>query len=139
VKIGEWAWSQQHQQICRIIDEQDLWDEKICRVWLPDQNIVVRIKSDLLKPLDDHFAILNPYQIAYIAAAGRVADALTHDLILEPIESSIIPLSHQIQALSRAILNGRVRYLLANPVGLGKTSSPSSLCGSSGCTGYRWS
>jgi len=59
--------------------------------------------------------------IAYLAAAARVADALTQDVLLAPIESSVIPLPHQIRALSRAISNDRVRYLLADEVGLGKT------------------
>jgi superfamily II DNA or RNA helicase len=50
-----------------------------------------------------------------------VADALTQDVLLAPIESSVIPLPHQIRALSRAISSDRVRYLLADEVGLGKT------------------
>ena len=57
--------------------------------------------------------------IAYLAAAARVGDALTQDVLLAPIESSVIPLLHQIRALSRAISNDRVRYLLADEVGLG--------------------
>jgi superfamily II DNA or RNA helicase len=56
-----------------------------------------------------------------VAAAARVADALTQDVLLAPIESSVIPLPHQIRALSRAISHDRVRYLLADEVGLGKT------------------
>jgi hypothetical protein len=40
--------------------------------------------------------------------------------LLAPIESSVIPLPHQIRALPRAIANDRVRYLLADEVGLGK-------------------
>ena len=63
----------------------------------------------------------SPDDIAYVAAAARVADALTQDVLLAPIESSVIPLPHQIRALSRAIANDRVRYLLADEVGLGKT------------------
>ena len=63
----------------------------------------------------------SPDNIAYVAAATRVADALTQDVLLAPIESSVIPLPHQIRALSRAIANDRVRYLLADEVGLGKT------------------
>lgn len=59
--------------------------------------------------------------IAYLAAAARVAEALTRDVLLAPIESSVIPLPHQIRALSRAISRDRVRYLLADEVGLGKT------------------
>ena len=41
--------------------------------------------------------------------------------MLAPIESYVIPLPHQIGALSRAIANNRVRYLLVDDVGLGKT------------------
>jgi SNF2 family DNA or RNA helicase len=37
------------------------------------------------------------------------------------MESNVIPLPHQIHALSRAISGDRVRYLLADEVGLGKT------------------
>ena len=50
-----------------------------------------------------------------------MADALTQDGLLAPIESSVIPLLHLIRALSRAIANDRSRYLLADEVGLGKT------------------
>jgi SNF2 family DNA or RNA helicase len=59
--------------------------------------------------------------IAYVTAAARVADALTQDMLLAPIESSVIPLPHQIRALSRTIAGDRVRYLLADEVGIGKT------------------
>src|SRR5437588_6981669 len=37
------------------------------------------------------------------------------------MESTVIPLPHQIRALARAVTNDRVRYLLADEVGLGKT------------------
>ncbi|MFP4039638.1 MAG: DEAD/DEAH box helicase [Desulfosudaceae bacterium] len=37
------------------------------------------------------------------------------------MESNVIPLPHQIRALSRAISGDRIRYLLADEVGLGKT------------------
>src|SRR4029077_19559874 len=57
----------------------------------------------------------------YVATAARVADALTQDILLAPMESTIIPLPHQIRALARAVTGERVRYLLADEVGLGKT------------------
>jgi len=56
-----------------------------------------------------------------LPAAARVADALTQDVLLAPIESSVIPLPHQIRALTRAISSDRILYLLADEVGLGKT------------------
>ncbi len=121
---GNWHYSIDHNQLCQVIESQTFWGETTCRVWLPGRDTVVPIPSSRLKPLENAKSG-SPDYIAYTAAAARVADAITQDILLAPIESSVIPLPHQIQALSRAILNGRVRYLLANPVGLGKTSSPS--------------
>jgi len=61
-------------------------------------------------------------------AAAKVAEVLEGStsateghVLLAPMESNVIPLPHQIHALSRAISGDRVRYLLADEVGLGKT------------------
>ena len=117
---SSWMYSLDHQQLCQVIETQTLWGETTCRVWLPGRDSVVRIPASRLKPIESA-GTTSPENIAYIAAAARVADALTQDVLLAPIESSVIPLPHQIRALSRAIANDRVRYLLADEVGLGKT------------------
>ena len=117
---GEWYYSPDHGQLCQVIEAQTLWGETTCRVWLPGRDSVVRIPASRLKSMESA-GTGSPDNIAYIAAAARVADALTQDVLLAPIESSVIPLPHQIRALSRAIANDRVRYLLADEVGLGKT------------------
>ena len=117
---GDWYYSPDHEQLCQVIEAQTLWGETTCRVWLPGRDSVVRIPASRLRSLESA-GTGSPDDIAYIAAAARVADALTQDVLLAPIESSVIPLPHQIRALSRAIANDRVRYLLADEVGLGKT------------------
>ena len=89
-------------------------------MWLPGRDTVVPIPSSRLKPLENTKSG-SPDYIAYTAAAARVADAITQDVLLAPIESSVIALPHQIRALSRAISNDRIRYLLADEVGLGET------------------
>jgi superfamily II DNA or RNA helicase len=118
--MGDWYYSPDHGQLCQVVETQALWGETICRVWLPGRDSVVRIPASRLKSLESA-GTGSPDNITYIAAAARVADALTQDVLLAPIESSVIPLPHQIRALSRAITNDRVRYLLADEVGLGKT------------------
>jgi superfamily II DNA or RNA helicase len=117
---GDWYYSPDHGQLCQVIEAQTLWGETTCRIWLPGRDSVVRIPASRLKSMESA-GTGSPDEIAYIAAAARVADALTQDVLLAPIESSVIPLPHQIRALSRAIANERVRYLLADEVGLGKT------------------
>ena len=104
---GTWAWSQDHGQICQVIESQTLWDDTTCRVWLPVSNSLVRVPTSRLAPLGDS-GIGTADSIAYVDSAARVADALTQDMLLAPIESSVIPLPHQIRALSRAIAGDRV-------------------------------
>jgi superfamily II DNA or RNA helicase len=120
IDANSWYYSPDHRQLCKVLEAQTLWGETTCRVWLPGRDSVVRIPASRLKSLESA-GTGSPDDIAYVAAAARVADALTQDVLLAPIESSVIPLPHQIRALSRAIANDRVRYLLADEVGLGKT------------------
>jgi len=119
-----------HNSACKVIEEQTLWGHKtVCRVWLPNQDAVVRVPRSALRPLSaDLQPEIEAGRIAYVAAAAKVAEVLEGStsateghVLLAPMESNVIPLPHQIHALSRAISGDRVRYLLADEVGLGKT------------------
>jgi len=114
---GDWVFSLPHQSYGKIIEKSSLWGKVSYRIWLPSQDCIARVETD---QISSNLSLTN-HHLRYIAAAARVADALTHDVLLAPIEASVIPLPHQIKALSRAILDNRVRYLLADEVGLGKT------------------
>lgn len=117
---GDWAWSDDYQEPCRILEVQDLWGEGACRVWLSTRATVVRVRADRLRPVGQA-GFTTPARVVYAAAAARITDALAHDTLLAPIESMVIPLPYQLHALSRAIAGDRIRYLLADEVGLGKT------------------
>jgi superfamily II DNA or RNA helicase len=117
---GDWLWSEEHREICRVVETQRLWGDTSCRVWLPTRDAIVRVAAEKLRSAA-HAGIAGPAGLTYIAAAARVADALTQDVLLAPMAASVIPLPHQLRALARAIEGDRVRYLLADEVGLGKT------------------
>ena len=79
---GDWLYSTQHRQPCKILDSESLWGETFYRVWLVDQDSVVRVPADSLTSLDQ----LGPpdvASIAYVTAAARVADALNQDILLK--------------------------------------------------------
>ena len=124
-----WQYSTVHNSACKVIEEQTLWGQKVCRVWLPNQDAVVRVPRSALRPLNaDLQPEIEAGRIAYVAAASKVAEVLEGStsatdghVLLAPMESNVIPLPHQIHALSRGISGDRVRYLLADEVGLGKT------------------
>lgn len=120
MKLGDWVWSEPHRQSCQIIETQTLWGNTTCRVWLPNQETIVRLTLSQLKPLSAA-PLISTDHITYLATAARITEALTQDILLAPIESAVIPLPHQIKALSKAVATSQVRYLLADEVGLGKT------------------
>jgi len=117
---GAWIYSLDHRRPCKIVDSQVLWGETTHHIWLPGSDAVIRVPASRVQPLESSGST-SPEAITYTVAAARVADALAQDVLLAPIEASVIPLPHQLRALSRAISGDRVRYLLADEVGLGKT------------------
>lgn len=119
--VGEWAWIAGGRDACRIVDRTTLWGRTVCDVWVPAKGTVLRLTEDRLRRLDEPSSGHPLDEITFLAAAARIADTLERDTLVAPLEGSVIPLPHQIYALSRAMSGDRVRYLLADEVGLGKT------------------
>jgi len=118
--VGAWAFSLQHGESVRILDLETVWNHSVCVIWIPRRASVERVAAAALVAVPPPSpAVLD--RIVYAAAAARIADAFTQDVLLAPLEAGVIPLPHQLQALSRAVTGDRVRYLLADEVGLGKT------------------
>jgi superfamily II DNA or RNA helicase len=117
--IGDWCWFTRQASPCRVIERQDVWGEVAYRVWLPAKDAVVRARSTDLAPLESVRPSVE--QILHTTAAAKLLDALEDNLLLAPIQSSVVPLPHQLYALNRAVSRDRIRYLLADEVGLGKT------------------
>lgn len=117
--IGIWCWHIRLAASCRVVDRQDMWGETAYRVWLPTKDAVVRARFQDLALLDSIQPSVS--QILHIASAAKLLDALEDNLLLAPIQSSVVPLPHQLYALNRAMSQHRIRYLLADEVGLGKT------------------
>jgi superfamily II DNA or RNA helicase len=101
------------------VDRQEIWGETVFRVWLPAKDAVVRARYAELAALDSVQPTVA--QILHTTAAAKLLDALEDNLLLAPIQSSVVPLPHQLYALNRAVSRDRIRYLLADEVGLGKT------------------
>lgn len=117
--VGEWCWHARHAAPCRIIDCETVWGETTYRVWLPSRDAVVRTKSRDLNQLSSVEPSVD--QVLHAAASAKLLDALEDNLLLAPIQSNVVPLPHQLYALNRAMSRDRIRYLLADEVGLGKT------------------
>jgi superfamily II DNA or RNA helicase len=117
---GAWVWSVTYHQPGLVIETQVLWDRLHVRLWLPSTRQVVQVSAEDLT-LPDIAQGKSTEDVNWISAAARVTEALAQNVLLAPLEADIIPLPHQIRALSRVMDGTRVRYLLADEVGLGKT------------------
>ncbi|MGD9583031.1 MAG: DEAD/DEAH box helicase [Lysobacterales bacterium] len=117
--VGDWCWFTRQASPCRVIERQDVWGESAYRVWLPAKDAVVRARAVDMTSLESVRPSVE--QILHTTAAAKLLDALEDNLLLAPIQSSVVPLPHQLYALNRAVSRDRIRYLLADEVGLGKT------------------
>lgn len=119
-KSGAWAWSPEHAQAVQVLEVEELFDQRIARVWLPRQKTTLRVDADQLRPMKDAPPI-TASRITYLVTAARLADSLAQDVLLAPMASAVIPLPHQIKTLQRAMAKDHVRYMYAGEVGMGKT------------------
>src|SRR4051812_33992633 len=100
--IGSWVFSPAHGESVRILDVESIWNHTICGVWVPRKKSVERLAAESLAQQEQpRKAGLD--RLIYAMAAARIADALTQDVLLAPLEAGVIPLPHQLYALSRAM------------------------------------
>lgn len=118
--MPDWLFSRSLQQSVRVIERVELWGQTQVRVWAPAQNEVLLLpESDLVLSNDTDPHTVD--RLLMTIAAARIREALADETLAAPLDASVIPLPHQLRALARATSNDRVRYLLADEVGLGKT------------------
>ena len=103
-----------------MIETRTLWGEQTVRIWLPTTDRVLQVSAGALQPVAAGDR-LSADAIIYKATAARIAEAMATEAMLAPLAASVVPLPHQLHALSRVLATERVRYLLADEVGLGKT------------------
>jgi|GEM_PF-2706177 hypothetical protein len=65
-----WRYSTAHNSVCKVIEEQTLWGQIVCRVWLPGKDIVVRLPATRLRSVHEA-GVSTVDGIAYLAAAAH--------------------------------------------------------------------
>lgn len=116
----EWLWSERHRQAVRVEERIGLWGEETLRVWLPAEDAIVRVRSNEARPITPE-DIAHPGRLRFSLYAAKLANLANEDVLLASHDSAVIPLPHQIRALRKAVGQDRIRFLLADEVGLGKT------------------
>jgi superfamily II DNA or RNA helicase len=116
---GDRCWVPRLRTAGEVVEATTLWGQARYRVWLPEKDAVVSLGHGDQATLDA--ASPGADRLMYLVAASRIADVLAENVLLAPMQSNVTPLPHQLYALQRATKGDRVRFLLADEVGLGKT------------------
>jgi superfamily II DNA or RNA helicase len=115
--VTEWVYLRTERQRGRVVQRETVFGETFIYVWIPESGLVKRVPAaatgDVPRP--------SLADIRYRAYAARVIQALAEDVLLAPLDSRAVPLPHQIHVLDRVVRERRMRLLLADEVGLGKT------------------
>ena len=118
--MPDWLFSLSLHRPVRVIERVELWGQQQARVWDPAQDRVLLLPASDLASAD----VADPRAVNRLLAtiaAARIREALSSETLAAPLDATVIPLPHQLRALARATSGDRVRFLLADEVGLGKT------------------
>jgi ERCC4-related helicase len=118
---NRWVIIKNSSQKGKVIETTELWGSTILTVWVPVSDAIVRLSPEEVEPASQSRFYGDESMLRYIAAATRVRDTLSSSTLISPLNSSVIPLPHQLEVLQRAMQKESLRLLLADEVGLGKT------------------
>ncbi len=125
INEGTWVWSKTRQTRGKVIEVSELWGTTQLRLWFPEEDLVLLHRlEEIAREMPEEksgAASLSPAHLRYAAVLGKLATLIHDDKLLAPLDSAVTPLPHQIKALKKLLSRTRVRFLLADEVGLGKT------------------
>lgn len=100
--MTDWKYSTIHKSTCKVVDEQALWRQTVCRVWLPNQDAVVGVPKSDLTEIGTQNSEPGTQNILYVSAAVKVAEVLKGfsgasdgHILLAPMESNVIVPGHR--------------------------------------------
>ena len=118
--IGEWIWHKGFYQAGLIVESKKIWKQDLYKVYFPKSESVIQVSFSELLPLREA-DLPGKENLTFVAASAKIKDSVACNALIAPIEANVIPLPHQLYCLSRAVSKDKIRYLLADEVGLGKT------------------
>lgn len=71
--------------------------------------------------LEESDGVPSTSEISFRAIAARIRAEIANQAMLAPLESTVLPLPHQILALEKVMSAPAIRFLMADEVGMGKT------------------
>lgn len=118
-KIGDFAFEIKTGSNVQILEKIEAWGYLSYHVFNPSTGKVYKVTEEQLNCK----GITNTYDenyLRYVTLLSKIKNE-TASGILSSLSSGVIPLPHQLHVLNRVMKSNKIRYILADEVGLGKT------------------
>lgn len=119
LEIGSFVFDKQNNTTVQVLEKIELWGYVSYKVFNPADGCVYKASEEQLNISGDEVSYDENY-LRYVMLLARIKNETAGGL-LTSLTSGIIPLPHQLHALTRVLENSNIRYILADEVGLGKT------------------
>lgn len=119
LEIGSFVFDKQNNTTVQVLERIELWGYVSYKVFNPADGCVYKASEEQLNISGTEVSYDENY-LRYVMLLARIKNETAGGL-LTSLTSGIIPLPHQLHALTRVLENNNIRYILADEVGLGKT------------------
>ena len=117
-ELGQWVRKVENEQRVQVLESFKTWGYSSYKVYNPEENKIEFLASDsLVEDLDQE---IDENYINYKIVLLKLLQEISQGM-LTSLKEGVIPLPHQLYVLKRALSDSRIRYVLADEVGLGKT------------------
>lgn len=119
LETGKFAFDIANNASVKILERIEAWGYTSFRVFNPANGTVYKVTADQLKA-DGGNNTYDENYLRYVTLLSKIKNETAGGL-LSSLASGVIPLPHQLHVLNRAMESNKIRYILADEVGLGKT------------------
>lgn len=119
LEIGNFVFDKQNGVNVQVLEKISLWGYTSYKVFDPATGQVYKASEEQLNITGEDVHYDENY-LRYVTLLAKIKNETAGGL-LTSLSSGIIPLPHQLHALTRALESNNIRYILADEVGLGKT------------------
>lgn len=118
-EIGSFVFDKEKNTTVQVLEKLELWGYISYKVFSPASGRVYKANEEQLNFSGDEVYYDENY-LRYVTLLAKIKNETSGGL-LTSLSSGVIPLPHQLHALTKALENNNIRYILADEVGLGKT------------------
>ena len=119
LQIGDYAFDKSNEVNVQILERIEAWGFVSYRVFNPSSGTVYKVTEEQLSR-EGNESIYDENYLRYVVLLSKIKNEAAGGL-LSSLASGVIPLPHQLHVLNRTLETNRIRYILADEVGLGKT------------------